>query len=979
MSTEVAKHRITTAFLTLFAVVLMVAGAVNVAKKTRFKPPYAGVEWDARRIPGDGDHRLVCVYIDPRGPAAKAGIQKGDVLLAINGDNPRAGIEMTKWIWEAGIGARADYTVQRAGKIVTFALAFEPQPHDSYYYYLAVVGCFSIGVGLLILTRRPGRPFSRHFFLLTLALFALDIFSFTGELDLWDHSFYWADRFAYWLLPAVFLHFFVTFPKKKALFRLRPSLLPLLYAPSCAFALGEVLMHLLFYLDLFPMGARLAVLNAFDVLAPANFGIHILLALGALIQSWATTTNVIFKKQLRWVALGLGLGLLPFVFFYVVPYTLGYKHSALLQSTVLFQIFVPLTFAYAVTRYRLMDVEVLFKRGLSFGISALLVFLFYLLIAQSTGEFFLQDSRARAVFAFLAILLGATVFSPLYKMIQTYLDRLFYRTSYDYRRTLLNFSKRISAERDLAGLIRTMTDLISKALSIDQLALLIPEDGQKFQVHLKRGEQLYPIGTKPFLDRTVVERLMQSSVLTHSINVSETTDTLTLRNPPIEDLNFPQYLALKVENRLMGILALDRKASGELLNSEDWELLQTLATPAALALENAALYRQSLERADQYRLLKEYSENIIESMSVGIMVTDLEARVIGWNKSLEELLRRSKQDVVGKMATEVLPDQLIPHVLFFTKHTPSSVDLKNSSRVTLDLPGDRRILHVSSTPLLDHQIQPYGTVTVLEDVSEKVRLEEQLATSEKLASIGVLAAGVAHELNTPLTGISSYTQMLRAEVAQNDETRRVLEKIEKQTGRASRIIQSLLNFARQGDAPTLEDVNVNDIIQDALSLLEHRISRSRISLEKHLGVLPTVQGDEGKLQQVFLNLFVNAVDAMPGGGTLRVATRQFEGGVEVTVSDTGEGIKSDDMVRIYDPFFTTKRDRKGTGLGLAVSYGIIRQHGGAISVDSQPGRGASFTVLLPLRVPQAALRPTPRDDSDDSGKHVAWLPPNSQQ
>ncbi len=969
MQNDTRNHHISTAILTLFAVILMVAGAVNVAKKTRFKPPYDGVEWEVERMPGSGEQRLVCVYIDPQGPAYKAGIVKGDVLVAINNENPRTGIEMTKWIWEAGIGARADYSIERGGRTMSMTLVFEPQPRDGLYYYLAIVGCFSVGVGLLILARRAGKPFSTHFFLLTLTLYALDIFSFTGELDLWDQFFYWADRMAFWLLPPVFLHFFLTFPRKKAILRLRPALLPLLYVPSAAFALGEVLMHMLFYFEFFAEGSRLMLLNAFNTLAPANLGLHIILALAALVDSWISTTNVIFKKQLRWISLGLGAGLLPFVFFYVIPYTLGYKHSLLLQGTVLFQILVPLTFAYAVTRYRLMDVEVIFKRGLSFGLSALLVFLVFLVIARSSGEFFLQDSRARAVLAFLAILLGATVFSPLYRMIQTFMDRLFYRTSYDYRRTLLQFSKRISAERDLAGLIRTMTDLISKALSIDQLALLIPDEGEKFQVHLKRGEQLYPIGSKPFHDKSVVNRLLQYPVLTHTVTVTETTDSFSLKNPPIEDLNFPQYLALKVESRLVGILALDRKSTGELLNSEDWELLQTLATPAAFALENAALYRQSTERADQYRMLKEYSENIIESLNVGIMVTDLGNRVIGWNKTIEDLLQRPKQEAIGRMASEVFPEPLLPHVMFFSKHTPSSLDLRNSSRVPLDLPAERRILQISSTPLLDSQIQPYGTVTIVEDVSDKVRLEEQLATSEKLASIGVLAAGVAHELNTPLTGISSYAQMLKKELGGNEPSAHILEKIDKQTGRASRIIQSLLNFARQGDVPLFEDVNVNDVIMDALSLLEHRMSHSRVVLQKQLGVVSTIQGDEGKLQQVFLNLFVNGIDAMPSGGTLKVSSRQFEDGVEVVVSDSGEGIKPDDLVRIYDPFFTTKRDRKGTGLGLAVSYGIVKRHGGAISVDSQAGKGTTFTVLLPLHAPAEAIRRLADEASDGSGPH----------
>jgi signal transduction histidine kinase len=242
-------------------------------------------------------------------------------------------------------------------------------------------------------------------------------------------------------------------------------------------------------------------------------------------------------------------------------------------------------------------------------------------------------------------------------------------------------------------------------------------------------------------------------------------------------------------------------------------------------------------------------------------------------------------------------------------------------------------------------------------VTARVRLEEQLQHSEKMASIGLLAAGLAHEVNTPLTGISSYTQMLREQVAGLDPKAELLDKIEKQTFRAAKIINNLLNFSRSGSAE-LETLDLNKVVLDVLSLLEHQLDKSRIKLRKELAeALPPVRGNENRLQQVFFNLILNARDAMPRGGWLTLATSADDDTVIVEVKDTGTGIKREDIKRIYDPFFTTKGIGRGTGLGLSVSYGILQEHGGAIFVDSAPGQGTTFQVALPsVSVAEAAER-----------------------
>jgi signal transduction histidine kinase len=216
----------------------------------------------------------------------------------------------------------------------------------------------------------------------------------------------------------------------------------------------------------------------------------------------------------------------------------------------------------------------------------------------------------------------------------------------------------------------------------------------------------------------------------------------------------------------------------------------------------------------------------------------------------------------------------------------------------------------------------------------------------------LLAAGVAHEVNTPLAVISSYTQMLSKELKGDEKKFVLLDRITRQVFRASEIVNNLLNFSRTSGTE-FNEVDLNKIINETLALLDHQFKVSKVRVEHELSSsLPHIQGNIGKLQQVFLNLFLNARDAMPGGGVLRVATSNGSS-VNVTIADTGSGIAQEHIHRIYDPFFTTKTSgkdgqRRGTGLGLSVTYGIIQEHAGKISVESHLGQGTIFHLEFPM-------------------------------
>ncbi len=402
-----------------------------------------------------------------------------------------------------------------------------------------------------------------------------------------------------------------------------------------------------------------------------------------------------------------------------------------------------------------------------------------------------------------------------------------------------------------------------------------------------------------------------------------------------------------MEGELIALLGVGRKEGLDPLNSEEVDLLQTLAAQAASAFLNGRLYQDLKDKAKELQGLTEYNENILESMDSGILVLDLEGQVMRWNRAMESLYGKRREEALGRPLDEVFPEAFLDALrgsLVLDEHE----EIAHIYKLHLPTASGRELMvNVSVAPFQVGSGERLGTILILEDVTARVHLEEQLQHSDKMASIGLLAAGVAHEVNTPLTGISSYTQMLRNQTSPDDPRAPLLEKIEKQTFRAAKIINHLLNFSRSGSAE-FEPLDLNKVLVDALSLLEHQLDRSRIVVRRELcEELPPVRGNGNRLQQVFFNLVLNARDAMPSGGWLTLSTEADGDTVIVEVKDTGHGIRRDDIKRIYDPFFTTKGTSRGTGLGLSVSYGIVQEHGGAIFVDSTPEKGTTFQVALP--------------------------------
>jgi two-component system NtrC family sensor kinase len=330
------------------------------------------------------------------------------------------------------------------------------------------------------------------------------------------------------------------------------------------------------------------------------------------------------------------------------------------------------------------------------------------------------------------------------------------------------------------------------------------------------------------------------------------------------------------------------------------------------------------------------------------MAVDLSDRIESWNSQMEVMQALPRSQVLGKPISEIMPTAFVEE-FYRVRQTPGIHNLYKFRMGTSA--GDTRVANIAIAPLVTKKFSVIGRLIIVDDITERIDLESQLSQAEKMSSIGLLAAGVAHEVNTPLAVISSYAQMLTKQINGDEKSRGLLSKITQQTFRASEIVNNLLNFSRTSGSEFTE-LDINKTIEETLALLEHQFRKSNIKVQAGLmPELPLIFGNAGKLQQVFLNLFLNSKDAMPQGGTLTIKTYNGSG-INVEVSDTGTGIAQEHIARIYDPFFTTKtgakEDRRGSGLGLSVTYGIIQEHAGKIRVESVPGEGTSFHLEFPM-------------------------------
>jgi PAS domain S-box-containing protein len=555
--------------------------------------------------------------------------------------------------------------------------------------------------------------------------------------------------------------------------------------------------------------------------------------------------------------------------------------------------------------------------------------------------------------AFVVLIAFATfVFQPIRRGIQEQLDRrVFYRDRYDARLTMIEFARELSSETDQDEMLAKVSDRLLRTLSIQQVGFfLFDEAAGQFQVQSLNQRLGKPPKTLSKLDLSFLGQSEEKQYLfferpRHLRDILSENWPESVRDT-IAELDFTYYVACKSRGRTIAFVGVTRTTEGDFLSSDDIDLLITLSNYVAIAIENSRLYSSLQNKADEYERLKEFSENIVESINVGILAAGLDGRVESWNTQIERLTGVRREDALGRPLCELFPAELCQKF----DELRAGEGVHNVYRMALCprlAVARESIVNLAIAPLVSKDLKQIGRLIIFDDVTDREELERRLVQADKLSSIGLLAAGVAHEVNTPLAVISTYAQMLAKQVSGDDQKAKLLDKIAKQTFRASEIVNSLLNFSRT--SPTdFAEVDLNRVIRETVSLVEHQFQTAGVATDLSLADnLPVIRGNTGKLQQVFLNLFINAKDAMPQGGVLTIRSRAQGGFAVLEIADTGQGIPPEHLARIYDPFFTTKGPKKGTGLGLSISYGIVHEHEGVIEVDSTVGGGTRFRLEFP--------------------------------
>jgi two-component system NtrC family sensor kinase len=962
----------------LVATVLLVAGgALNLSQRTYQElPPTDGVLWVQK---SDGVYAEKVLH----GLAgSRAGISPGDKLLSISVDGETfeevvSPVAVPVYLDAAGVGGTLTYYYQKTA--YSFA--------DNYYYadlknidtlprwtpsivFLTIVGLIWLGVGLFVLIKQgSGSPFVLHFAMVCLAAFVFHVYRPLNLGQDFDLAVSLLDDIAWAFFAPLFLHFCLRYPVHRDVFDKHRWKTFALYVPAALLSLAVVGFSLAPLIPIESVSTFfINLVSGYKIFPILNLVllIHFVagISIGASVLLWRFLTNrqTVVRQRLKWAMWGTIFSIIPILIFKIAGRFVYLPEDTLSTAlTTLPLALIPLSFGHSVVRYRLMDVDVVVRRALVYAMTTVAIAM--MIGAVALGLVFLAvgnnlsttEITLRALIAVIAMAAIVMLSEPLKNFLQERTDRFFYGERYDLRQGLLDFGRTLSATTALDPLLVALTERLKQVLGVEKVAVFIEDASGQYMLAKSSGlseEFRIPPDFRQMIRTKSAEK---GVVRADEIELQEVDTVHTNGNgngskiPTRQELHY--FVPCVVRSKMVAVIGLGRASDGSLLSSEDLEILRTVSGYIAVAIENSRLYQEQQQHTEELALLKEFNESIVESVNVGLLAVDEEGRITRCNTTFEEMMSQSREESVGKLVEDVFDESFCLNLHnILGKSKWHLTEIRNAYKMhTYDRTGRSLILNVAVAPLRSVSNAQTGAIVVLENVSSRVKLEETLQQSEKLSSIGLLAAGVAHEVNTPLTGVSSYTQMLLGMIPETDPKHALLQKMQRQTDRASTIVGNLLNFSRTGESIESAEIDVNKLLDDTLQLLEPQLRKSNVEIVKqYTKIPPRMFGNAGKLQQVFTNLILNARDAMIGGGRITLLTDVNDAGeVNIDVSDTGEGISEENLNKIFDPFFTTKGVGNGTGLGLAVSYGIVQEHAGTIEVASESGNGTTFKLSFP--------------------------------
>src|ERR1035437_8130947 len=594
----------------------------------------------------------------PEASVREAGIRAEGLLPKANYVQIKHLADLERVLYRAGIYGNAGYAITRGD--VPLETQVIPEPLDrGLALGLRVIGLIYLGIGLYVLFRRWTAPRATHFYLFCLVSFALYALKYTGALDpsgQWD----WLDKVVFWanilaesLQPALFLHFALSFPEERLGNIRRRLLLPLVYAPGAAL-LGLWLWALTHWQATGLLKHRL------EQTGTAYDAVFYLLAALLFLRSYSRADTPIERQQLKWLTRGTLLAVLPFTLFSAIPFLLDLNMPSLLTKVAgLSLVFLPLTFSWAIVRYRLMDTDLIFKRGVAYTVAtSRLLGAYFGIIALIAELVHVRLPEAVREWAFvIAILVTAAVIEPLKRRIQNWVDKVFDRHRYDYRKALVEFGRGLSSETDLHALLASIVERLPRTLLVARVAVFMAdnsEDTGRLRLAASHGLLAEALAAQESMDLGFLD-FDQASDHSH-IFLENAQQAMHLpagqqRTAALLDLNY--YLPCRVAaskmqaseagpneldtTRTIAVIGLGRTIGGDFLSSEDVELLESLASYIGIALQNASLYARLETKSSEFERLKEFNEYIVESIHVGILAIDLNDRIESWNAQMEAM------------------------------------------------------------------------------------------------------------------------------------------------------------------------------------------------------------------------------------------------------------------------------------------------------------------------------------------------------
>jgi signal transduction histidine kinase len=615
--------------------------------------------------------------------------------------------------------------------------------------------------------------------------------------------------------------------------------------------------------------------------------------------------------------------------------------------------------AYGIVTRKVMEVGVLLRRLISYTLLAayllsLYAFVWWLAVTaleRSTGN-------AHTIAHVLAAIVIAFAMAPARGMSQRLAERLFIGShQLDFRATVSKAAKILASVTTLRDLLDRFAQTVAEAVGTDRVIILLPSK----QGFLQQYPPVEP-GSRQFLeltrDQATIAQLQSNRdpIVLEELQRARATAQLQRVTRQLDSLQIALAMGIFARDHLAGVLLLGPRKSGKIYGAVERGALQVLCGQLAVAIENAELFTE-VQNA------KIYNETLLQNLTSGVIAAGTDGRITVFNNEAGQITELNPEKVLDQ-SLNVLPFDLAEPLIATLRTGESQQDCE----VSLHAENSEVIIRASTSIFHGQNREVLGALMVLTDVTAIKRLELQIRRSDRLASLGTLSAGMAHEIKNPLVSLKTFAQLLPERYQDSDFRDTFSNLIGHEIDRIDSLVNQLLRFARPAK-PILKPLHAHEILEKALTLVGHRLYQKDIKLQRSWQAdVDTIRGDADQLEQVFLNFFLNAMDAMKSQGELSVKTeirgdeqwanpRAYANGESngngqapeallISIRDTGEGIKAEDIPHVFDPFFTTKD--YGTGLGLSVVHGIIQEHGGQIEVESELEKGTVFHILLPL-------------------------------